>query len=597
MRMVRRVAISASIFVGAIRSALATDATLVGDTHVSSTRPTVNYGTLSNVSVASGTTGLLQFDLSTLPANTSASQVSKATLRLYVNRVFTPGSVNVLQLASAWNEATVNYMTLPALGANVGSLQVSSAGQYVVLDVTAAVQGWITSPDTNHGFALSSSAASVLFDSKENDETGHPASLDVTLGSQGSQGSVGPTGPTGASGPTGPTGPQGITGATGAIGPIGPAGATGPTGANGTAGAAGPTGPAGVAGATGPAGVSGQTGATGLRGATGPTGSTGAAGATGATGAAGPTGATGIAGATGPAGVAGPTGATGLRGATGSTGSTGPAGTTGATGPTGSAGATGPAGAAGTTGPAGATGPAGVAGPTGPQGVTGPQGSAGPQGSTGPQGVAGPQGSTGPQGLPGAQGSTGPQGPTGVSGSAGPAGAPGAPGSTGSTGPTGATGPAGAAGGQIYSANIAGEFGEEETGTYFALPIGQSYTSGATYGPVSQVLAVPASCVASGFQVTGFGVNYSGVTGASALLSVQTGDANAVANNTLTTTPLACAVFGPQGSTGTATVGCGATGTQTLIANQFVSIQIAIDDSYGANSFTNTNFLVSFVCR
>ena len=66
-RTLTRAAITSAFVMAAVRSAYATDATLTGDTHVSSARPTVNYGNLSNVSVASGTTGLLQFDLTSLP--------------------------------------------------------------------------------------------------------------------------------------------------------------------------------------------------------------------------------------------------------------------------------------------------------------------------------------------------------------------------------------------------------------------------------------------------------------------------------------------------------------------------------------------------
>jgi hypothetical protein len=56
-----------------------------------------------------------------------------------------------------------------------------TAVQYVTLDVTSLVQGWVTAPATNFGLALTSTAADVLLDSKENDETGHAASLDITI--------------------------------------------------------------------------------------------------------------------------------------------------------------------------------------------------------------------------------------------------------------------------------------------------------------------------------------------------------------------------------------------------------------------------------
>ena len=121
-------AIFCALLLASAHAAMATDATLIGDAHVNSGHPTVNYGSLSNVDVASGATGLVQFDLSGLPSGVTPSQIGMATLRLYVNRVSAPGTVNVAQLAGPWSEMSVTFTTLPALGSSVGSLQVTSAG-------------------------------------------------------------------------------------------------------------------------------------------------------------------------------------------------------------------------------------------------------------------------------------------------------------------------------------------------------------------------------------------------------------------------------------------------------------------------------------
>ena len=215
-----------------------------------------------------------------------------------------------------------------------------SACTYVIVDVTAIVQYWLSNTGSNNGFGLSSSA-SFSFDSKEQTSTSHDPRLDILL-TPGVTGPTGPTGATGATGATGGTGAAGPTGAgtSGATGPTGPAGATGP-GGTGPAGPTGPTGAngtglnwistpwssgttynlddalfyngssyvslqgsntgnqpdisaaywsllaqQGATGATGPAGAPGATG-TGLPGANGATGATGPAGATGATGLAG----------------------------------------------------------------------------------------------------------------------------------------------------------------------------------------------------------------------------------------------------------------------------------------------------------------------
>ena len=220
-------------------------ATLVADTHVNVALPAMNSGAISNVNVGGGYTGLLQFDLSLLPAGTTSAQISRAVLRIFVNRMDTPGLVSVAPITSAWGEYSVTYQTIPAMGTVAQVFQVSQAGEFVAVDVTSLVQGWVSAPATNFGAALTAGTAVLEIDSKENDLTSHPATLDVTLVAQGPPGAAGPAGPqgiAGANGSVGAVGPQGIQGLAGAVGPAGPAGAKGVAGANGVAG---PTGPAG----------------------------------------------------------------------------------------------------------------------------------------------------------------------------------------------------------------------------------------------------------------------------------------------------------------------------------------------------------------
>jgi hypothetical protein len=197
------------------------EATLVADSHVNSALPTNNSGAISNLKVGGGYTTLLDFDLSMLPTGTTPSQVSRAVLRLYCNRVTTAGLVTFAPINGSWGEYSVTYATEPAIGSAAGVFTVSQAGAFVAVDVTSLVQGWIATPATNYGLALSAGTAQVQFDSKENDLSSHQATLDVELVDVGSTGATGPAGPTGATGPAGPTG------ATGPQGPAGPSGGAG----------------------------------------------------------------------------------------------------------------------------------------------------------------------------------------------------------------------------------------------------------------------------------------------------------------------------------------------------------------------------------
>ncbi len=251
--------VSLAVLLAATLPGHATEATLVADAHVSSARPTVNSGTISNLYVGSGYTSLVQFDLGTLPAGTTAAQVQKATLRLFCNRVDTAGAVSVAVVGGAWGEYSVTFAALPLLGGTVQVIPVSQAGAYVTVDVTSVVQGWVQAPATNNGLALSAVAAGVQFDSKENDLTAHSATLDITLVGQAAAGAAGAPGPQGPAGLQGPAGPAGLQGPAGMAGVKGDAGPAGPAGC-GAAGAVGAVGPAGAAGPAGPAGAKGNPG-------------------------------------------------------------------------------------------------------------------------------------------------------------------------------------------------------------------------------------------------------------------------------------------------------------------------------------------------
>jgi hypothetical protein len=225
------------------------DALLTGDTFISTAAAASNFGTNANLAVGNGSTGLVQFSLATLPSGLQASNISKASLRVYVNRVTAAGNLNVALLSSSFTESTATQANSGGLiGATIaGPIAVGAAqvGTYLLIDVTTQVQNALI-PGTV-GFGLVADATLVgQFDSKENTTTSHPAQLDITLVSVGPQGPIGPPGPPGPQGAAGPPGPQGAAGPPGpqgAAGPPGPPGAAGPPGAPG---AAGPTGPAGA---------------------------------------------------------------------------------------------------------------------------------------------------------------------------------------------------------------------------------------------------------------------------------------------------------------------------------------------------------------
>jgi hypothetical protein len=269
-----------------------------------------NFGTATTITVGSSlSVGLVQFDLTQLPAGVTAAQIQKATLTLFLDHVNSAGTINIDTVSSStpWAELTVTGNSGISAGSAVAtSVPVATAESFIGVDATAAVQGWITASSSNNGFMIvANGTTSVQFDSKENTSTSHPATLTIVLASNGPTGATGSSGTNGVNGTTGATGPAGVAGSTGATGSNGATGATGTNGSNGATGATGTNGNNGATGATGAAGTNGSNGATGATGAAGTNGSNGATGATGAASIVpGPMGSTGAAGPTGPGGPA-----------------------------------------------------------------------------------------------------------------------------------------------------------------------------------------------------------------------------------------------------------------------------------------------------
>jgi hypothetical protein len=467
-------------------SLLAQSSPPIADTYSSSSSSTTNYGASDTLQVSSGSKTFLQFELTTLPPGAA---VSKATLRLFVDAVTTAGAFDVYQVNNTWQEGTLTYKNLPAIGGsatggNPVSVATTSVNQFLIIDITPLVQDWMNGSVPNDGIVLelNGTAGNFTFDSKENYMTGHQPELEIAL--TGAIGAQGPPGAQGLTGPAGPAGPAGAAGAAGPAGKAGPAGATGPSGATGPIGPQGLQGSQGVPGPQGPGvgftylGAFNPSATYAVNNAVTYGGSTyvsilASQGPNNPTPDSNPTAWSLIAAA----GSAGPTGPSGVAGSTGSPGPAGPAGPTGVTG------ATGPAGPAGAPGATGAPGPIGPFGPPGPQGLQGPQGpgvgftylgafnpsatyavnnavtyggstyvsilaSQGPNnptpdsnptawsliaaaGTAGPTGPAGPAGATGATGTPGPIGPFGPAGPPGPQGQQGPQGPAGASGTFG----------------------------------------------------------------------------------------------------------------------------------------------------------------------
>jgi hypothetical protein len=236
-----------------------------GDATIQSGYPNNNFGALPNLQTSPNSKTLLKFRLTELPNGVTSSTVSQARLRLWVNKLTTPGSVSVQLSSVAWDENTVTYITAPLLDGNTGtSLVILTTNSYAVADVTPFLKATLDQNGLDLSFGIvGAGPVDVVFDSKENAASGHAPKLEIDLVHP-----VGPAGPAGQTGAAGPQGPPGLIGPMGIAGTAGPAGPTGPQGPPGPAGAVGPGGPAGPIGDPGVQG----TGAPGPKGDPGPAG-------------------------------------------------------------------------------------------------------------------------------------------------------------------------------------------------------------------------------------------------------------------------------------------------------------------------------------
>ena len=168
------------------------------DSYTFSNRGALNYGTAPTLQVEYSViahppaiaNSYIQFDLSSIPSSYRGANVTKASLKLFVNYISgAGGSFNVDLVNGSWTELGIRYNNAPVLGTTIASsipLTTANVNDYVIVDVTSAVQAWLDGSQSNDGIALvANSGLGVLFDSKENTATSHPPELDIVFASSG----------------------------------------------------------------------------------------------------------------------------------------------------------------------------------------------------------------------------------------------------------------------------------------------------------------------------------------------------------------------------------------------------------------------------
>lgn len=213
------------------------------DTYIRANNPNQNRGSVKQVEVGKKSTGFAKFDLSTMPDGVVSEDIIKATLRMWMEKVVTPGTIQI-QLVDEfdWDENSLTTNSAPSHNILESSVEISTAdkGHFVTADITDVVKNWVDGVADNFGVALvSMNGAEVEIGAKET-FNGHEMQIEIALGE------TGPIGPQGEKGDTGDTGLQGIQGLKGSKGD------TGLQGIQGLQGPKGDTGLQGIQGEQGP---------------------------------------------------------------------------------------------------------------------------------------------------------------------------------------------------------------------------------------------------------------------------------------------------------------------------------------------------------
>jgi len=162
--------------------------TPAADAYTDTASPDTNYGARALLDVGSPSqTTYIQFDLSSIPSGYTGSSIAKATLKLYVNAVTMAGSFNVDYVNGSWSEGTITANLGPALGTTIVpsvALAKNQTKDYLLIDITTAVQAWLNGTQANDGIALvANSPLNASFDSKESTTQSHPPELDIVFAS------------------------------------------------------------------------------------------------------------------------------------------------------------------------------------------------------------------------------------------------------------------------------------------------------------------------------------------------------------------------------------------------------------------------------
>ena len=140
-------------------------------------------GKIGYLQIAPGGTGFVRFDVADFAGLISPDSVSTARLVMQISSVKKAGKIEIHRVNGEWTESAPANRPQPAFeAAALASVPAESvvADQFMMIDVTAQVKEWLTTPVNDFGFAVNGSdGANIQIASKEGAANGQSAWLEI----------------------------------------------------------------------------------------------------------------------------------------------------------------------------------------------------------------------------------------------------------------------------------------------------------------------------------------------------------------------------------------------------------------------------------
>lgn len=183
MKTIRPTLIKVALFALFANSALALSLPVAEDTFSTARGAlTAANGKAATLLVNTNQVALLKFDLASLPAAFTPTNIVSARLKIYINSARASGDLVASVTTAAWTEAVITNTPIPSFDTTIiGSVPAVKvvAKHFVSMDITAAVVAALNGIGPDLGFLLRATKGQTYIASKEGPSQGPAAELEI----------------------------------------------------------------------------------------------------------------------------------------------------------------------------------------------------------------------------------------------------------------------------------------------------------------------------------------------------------------------------------------------------------------------------------